>query len=121
MKLRGIGVAAVCVMLAGGCATDMKSKLASDEKFSADVMTAYRSDGTLAARMVDNLLGSDSTRGVVIDRIMANGEASQTLMMRTARDRNMMNGVIALAVADSGMRNHVLTLLKGIEIGDGTR
>jgi len=120
MKLRWIVIAVTAVALAG-CATDMKSKLATDDKLATQVMDAYRSDGALAGRMVDNLLASDSTRDVVIDHLMANGEAAQTLMMRTARDRNMMNGVIALAVQDSGMRSHVLTLLKGIEIGGGVR
>lgn len=123
MKFRWmvLGVAVLGVVLASGCARDMRSRLASDQALETEVMDAYRSDGALAARMVDNLLAADSTRTVVIDRVLGNGEASQYLMMRTARDRNMLNGVIALAVQDSDTRNHVLTLLKGIEIGNGAR
>lgn len=121
MKRWMVWMALSATLLAAGCARDMRTRLASDQGLATEVMNAYRSDGELAGRMVDHLLGSDTTRAVVIDRMLANGQAAQLLMMRTAQDRDQLNGVIALAVQDSAMKDHVIALLKGIEMGRGAR
>lgn len=118
-KVLLMGAIAAAALVAG--CSDMKSRLTAQGEFGTQVMDAFRSDGALAARMTDNLLASDSTRAIVIERLFANGDAAQQIMLAIARDRTMLDGVIALAVQDSGTRGHLLTLLKGIEIGDAAR
>ena len=73
-------------------------------------------DPAVAADLLDKLVASDSTRRVVVERIMANSEARQELMVQIARERTMLEGTLNIAVQDSTMRDHVLTLLRGMQM-----
>ena len=41
------------------------------------------------------------------------------MLSRVARDRTLMDGAINFGVQDSSMRDHVMTLVKGMEMGGG--
>lgn len=114
---RWIAPALLAATLAAGCARDMKSRLDNDPEFRGEIHAAHRAHPELAAAMMDNLLASDTSRAVVFERLMAQGDARQQLMLQIARDRTMMDGVVHLAVQDSATRFHLLTLVRGITIG----
>ena len=111
-------VALLCGGLVSGCAGDIGKQVASNAETRAKVMDAIGGSDELAGQMVDRLLGGP-TRGVVLERVVANGPAIQALMGRMAQDQTMLDGVINLAVQDSSMRGHVMTLFKGMQMMRG--
>ena len=106
----------VAAALATGCAGDMTKQLVSDPNLQATVMDLISGNGGMAGQMADRLLASDSTRTMLVDKLLANGDAAQSVMMAVARNSTMLDGVIGLAVQDPAMKDHVLTLLKGIQM-----
>jgi len=104
-----------------GCSGDIGQMMASNPEMQARVSDAIVHNSQLAGPMIDKLLASDSSRTWVMDRVMANGPAMQSLMMNIATDPNMIDGVLGLAVQDSSMRSHVMTLLKGIQMAEGAK
>ena len=78
---------------------------------------AARAD--VASEVVNRLLAADSTRGLLLDQVMGDGEARQAVLTLVAKDRTLMDGAINFAVQDSSMRDHVMTLVKGMEMGGG--
>jgi hypothetical protein len=101
------------------CASDPGMLVKTNEEARGKIMAAIASDSALVARMADTLLQEGGAREVMIDKMAANGEAMQILMAKLARDPTAIDGIIGLAVPESTMKEHVLTLLKGIEIGHG--
>lgn len=108
-----LGLAAV---LAAGCSGDMSKQLVSDPNLQTTVMDLIAGNGGMAGQMTDKLLASDSTRTMLVEKLLANGDAAQDVMLAVARNSAMLDGVIGLAVQDPAMKDHVLTLLKGIEM-----
>jgi hypothetical protein len=113
-----MGVTAL--LLAGGCGGDISRVLATDAQMRDQVMSAIAGNGELAGAMMDRLLGGDTTRALVLDRLMANGPAMQNMMARIAGNRTMIDGILNVAVQDTGMKRHVMTLFKGMEMGAGS-
>ena len=54
---------------------------------------------------------------LAIDHLMANPGAVQDVMGLMAQDRTRVEGILNLAVQDAEMRDHLMTLLKGMELG----
>jgi hypothetical protein len=100
-----------------GCEADVGKQLSSNQDFRDRVMTAIAADTTLVAELVGRVMASDVTQGLVIDRILANPAAVQAVMGRMAQDRTRVEGILNLAVQDADMRDHLMTLLKGMELG----
>jgi hypothetical protein len=120
---RGLTIAALvtaAVAFAAGCGGDASSMIAGNAELREKVMNVIGGNGALAAQMVDKLLGADSTRAMVTDKLFANGDAAQTILVRVARNQTMVDGVLNLAVQDTAMKTHVMTLLKGMEMGAAT-
>jgi hypothetical protein len=111
-------VAALAVLV--GCGADMMKKLNSDPVTQALVMNTVAGNPELAGKMVDHLLGVDSTRAIVIERVSANGDAMQGIMLDIARNQSRLDGTLNLAVQDSAMHEHVMTLFRGMQI-EGSR
>jgi hypothetical protein len=109
------GIAALGGALVVGCAGDVSKRLVSDAAFQSSVMEAIAANPDLAGTMLDRLLAGE-TRALVMERVLANGGAVQGLMTRVAQDQTILDGVINLAVQDSAMRAHVLTLFKGMQM-----
>jgi hypothetical protein len=115
-------VASALIVLAGlglaaGCGGDVSSMLSGNAAVRDKVMTAIAANSTMAGAMTDRLLGTDSTQAIVLDRLFANGGAVQAMLVRVARNATMVDGVVNLAVQDTAMKTHVLTLVRGMEMG----
>jgi hypothetical protein len=117
MESRSKLVAMMALALLGaGCAMDVPRMMKADANVQSQVMSAIGADSTLAGRMVDQLLGGESTRKMLLDQVMANGDAAQGLMMMVAQDETRLDAVLGLAMQDSSTKAHVMTLLKGMQM-----
>ena len=115
-----IGLLAVLLAAGAGCAMDVPRMMTRDEDLQSQVMAAIVADSALAARMTGQLLGSQPTRESLVEAVMADGDAARGVMMSVARDRTRLDAVLGLAVQDSATKEHVVTLLKGMQMA-GTR
>lgn len=70
----------------------------------------------LTNEFVDRLMASDSTRARMFARVMESGPGRQDLLTRIGRDRSLMDGAIQYAVQDSAMRDHLMTLFRGMQM-----
>lgn len=102
-----------------GCAGGVTRRMASDAVLRGHIQEAIAADRTMAAEM-EKLMASDSTRSVAVERAFANPDGAREIMLAVARDRERFDGVLALAVQDTAMRDHALTLFRGMEMA-GTR
>jgi len=98
------------------CAVDVPKLMGTDAELRAGVMDAIASDSSMVTAMVGRLLGADGTRQAMLDVIFANGVAARQAMLMVAADPTRLDGVLSLAVQDPAMKEHVLTLLKGMEM-----
>jgi hypothetical protein len=111
-------VALSLLTLMAGCGDPVERLLASADSRTM-LWNHVASSVDLSSQVVDRLLAADSTRTAVIDRLLANGEARQALLARVATDRMLMDGAVHFAVQDSSMRDHLVTLFKGMEMATG--
>jgi len=110
--------AALALSFLPGCA-DPVDRLLADEAQRARLWDSVASNPELATQVVDRLLGTDSTRTALLDHLLSGGGVRQTLLMRVATDRSLMDGTVHFAVQDSAMRDHLMTLFRGMEMASG--
>ena len=111
-----IGLVLALAALAAGCAVDVPHMMKSDPTVQSQVMVAIAADSALAAHMTDQLLGDQTTREALERSMMSNGDAAREVMVMVAQDQSRLDAVLGLAVQDSAMKAHVLTLLKGMQM-----
>lgn len=111
-------LAVLAMTLIAGCGDPIDRMLAADEQ-REHLLGRIVARTDVAAEVVNRLLAADSTRGLLLDQVMADGEARQAMLTLVAKDRTLMDGAINFAVQDSSMRDHVMTLVKGMEMGGG--
>jgi len=109
-----VAVAALSLPLSG-CGEAVKRMLADPES-RAKILDAIVADSTLTRETADRLLGSETTRALLFERVLANGQTRQALVVDVARDQMLLDGVIQFAVQDSSTRRHILTLFKGMQM-----
>ncbi len=114
MRTRGwiVGMVVLVAMVAG-CGPRAMLK---DAKQRAALVQALAADSVSADSLYAALIAGDATRHTLVARVMANGQARQELMFAAARDRALIEGMINLAVQDTTMRDHVFTLVRGMEM-----
>ncbi len=117
-RLGLLAAAGFCLSIISGCGDPVDRLLASDA-LRTQLWDAVAGSPDLSGQVVERLLGADSTRAALIDRLMASGGARQAVLMRVATDRTMMEGSINFAVQDTAMRNNLMTLFRGMEMGGG--
>jgi hypothetical protein len=109
-------VAVVCGTLALGCAGDIGKQVMSSPELQAKVMDMISGNMGTAGGMVDRLLGSDSTRALVIDKLVGSAGGAQAVMEVVAKNQTLIDGALNLAVQDPAMKEHILTLFKGMKM-----
>ena len=116
---RGIAwvvVAALAAWTLAGCGSAV-DRLLSNQALRDELWVKVAANPDLQGQLVDRLLSADSTREALLDRVMASGGARQRLLAMVAQDRTLMDGAINYAVQDTGMKEHLTTLFRGIEMG----
>jgi hypothetical protein len=109
-------VAAVCTVLGLGCAGDVGKQVMASPELQAKVMDMISASPSTAGGMVDRLLGSDSTRAVVIEKLLGSAGGAQAVMEAVAKNQTLMDGALNIAMQDPAMKEHVMTLFKGMRM-----
>lgn len=108
--------AGALLMALSGCAGDPVVKMLDDPNSQARLVDLMVADTTIAQTLVTRLLGSSESRAMLLERTLEDGTSSQELMLRVSTDPAFMNGVIGLGMKDPGMREHLMTLLRGMQM-----
>jgi hypothetical protein len=109
-------VAAVCAVLALGCAGDAGKQVMASPELQAKVMDMISADPATAGGMVDRLLGSDSARAVVIEKLVGTAGGAQAVMEVVGSNQTLIDGALNIAMQDPDMKEHVMTLFKGMKM-----
>ncbi len=115
-KGRMVAALVLGAALAAGCGGDLGSKIMANPEIQQKIMGMIAANSGTASQMMDHMLASDTARAVVVETVLANGPAAQQMMLRVAKDQSMLDGVLNLAVQDPVMKDHVLTLFKGMQM-----
>ncbi len=79
-------------------------------------MGAFASDARLAQAMTQRLLANDSLRAGVIETMLHDKASAQYVLVRIGSNPDAVDLVLQTAAADSAGREHVMTLLKGMQM-----
>jgi hypothetical protein len=107
---------ALCGLVAFGCAGDIGKQVMANPELQAKIMDMIASSTPTAGGMVDRLLSADSTRAVVIEKLLGSAGGAEAVMQAVARNQTLMDGVLNSAMQDPAMKEHVLTLFKGMKM-----
>ena len=107
---------AVAVALVAGCSGDIAGELGRNAQVRDRVMGAIAADSVLAGEMATRLLGNDQQRRRVIETILADDRSAQYVLARIGRSPTAVDYVLQAAASDSAGREHLMTLLKGMQI-----
>ena len=113
---QGVTAGALALALAASGCGDAVHRMLADPATRARLLERVAADSALASDAADHLIGSDGSRRVLFERVLASGEARQALLIEVARDPTLLDGVIQFAVQDTTMRRHILTLFKGMQM-----
>ncbi len=109
-------VAAVCAVLALGCAGDAGKQVMASPELQAKVMDMIGADPVTAGSMADRLLQSDSSRAVVIEKLVGSAGGAQAVMQVVGSNQTLIDGALNIAMQDPAMKDHVMTLFKGMRM-----
>ncbi len=109
-------VAAACALLVLGCAGDLGKQIMGNTELQAKVMDMIAGSQATATSMADRLIAGDSTRSVVIERLLASPAGSQAVMAAVAKNATILDGTLNAAMQDPAMKDHVLTLFRGMRM-----
>jgi hypothetical protein len=114
-------LAAAVLLVAAGCGMDVAKQLTTNEQLRTQVMDTIAANPALRVLLVDKLMATDSTRIAVVDKLLANDEVAKQVIVRVAMSPSAVDMVIGSAMRDSTMREHVLTLFKGIQMASAKK
>ncbi len=111
-----LSLIAVVSLLTTGCLGDVAQQVVKDPQVAGRIMDVIAGKREMALGMVDRLVSSDSLRTAVVDRMLENDAVSQQVLERIATNSNALDYVVQVAVQDPAMRDHLVSLVKGIEM-----
>ena len=114
--LMACALAAVSMLAFTGCAGDITNEIRTNVQVRDRVMGAIASDGALAQQMTQRLLASDSLRTRVVETVLHDSPSAQYVLARIGHTPEAVDLVLQAAVSDSVGREHVMTLLKGMQM-----
>jgi hypothetical protein len=120
MKARNVMLVAAAATAFGmaGCGSDVASQLQSNEQLRTQVLDTLASHRDLALKAVDRLMATDSLRSAVVDQVLRNEEGAKQVLVRIGTNPDAVDIVLGVAMKDSTVRGHVMTLLKGMQLAD---
>jgi hypothetical protein len=118
MKAGWIAPAALAASLfvLAGCSGDVATEIHTNAALRERVMNAIVGDGPLAQQMTQRLLATDSLRTRVVETMLHDSPSAQYVLARIGHEPDAVDLVLQTAMADSVGRNHVMTLLKGMQM-----
>lgn len=110
-------LAATLLFALAGCAGDVATEVKGNVQVRDRVMSAIASDGALAQQMTQRMLAIDSLRAGVIETVLHDKASAQYVLVRIGTNPDAVDLVLQTAAADSAGREHLMTLLKGMQMG----
>ncbi len=110
-----LAIVAAC-SLAAGCSTDPVQQLTTNEQFRGQVLDAIVKNRALATQLVDKIMAADSVRVPIVDHMLKNEEVAKQVLARIGTNPDALDIVLNVAAHDSLTRDHLLTLLKGMQM-----
>lgn len=107
---------ALSLLVFAGCAGDVASEIKTNAQVRDRVMGAIVSDGKLAQEMTQRLLATDSLRFKVVETMLHDSPSAQYVLARIGHEPDAVDLVLQAAASDSAGREHVMTLLKGMQM-----
>lgn len=107
---------AATVLGLAGCGADLAKQVTTNEQLRTQVLDALASRPELAMQAVDRMVSSDSLRVQVVDHLLGNEEVSKQVLVRVGSNAAAMDLVMGIAVRDSALRQHLVTLVHGMEM-----
>jgi hypothetical protein len=112
---------AVSLLAFAGCAGDVATEIKTNAQVRDRVMGAIVADGALAQEMTRRMLATDSLRFRVVETMLHDSPSAQYVLTRIGREPDAVDLVLQAAASDSAGREHVMTLLKGMQMAMGTK
>jgi hypothetical protein len=118
MKARNLFLALSAVPVIGlsGCGGNISQQIVTNEHFRSQVFDVIVAHKDLALKAVDRFMAVDSVRAAVVDHMLLNEEGAKQVLIRIGTNPQALDLAMGVAVRDSAMRQHVLTLMKGVEM-----
>ena len=102
--------------LVAGCSGDIAGELGRNVQVRDRVMGAIVADTSLSREMATRMLGTDRQRLQVIETVLGDDRSAQYVLARIGRNPAAVDYVLQVAASDSAGREHLMTLLKGMQI-----
>jgi hypothetical protein len=112
----GRAFAAVSLLALAGCGGDIATQIKTDGPARDRAMDTFASNAALAKQMTQRMLAVDSLRAGVIETVLHDKTSAQYVLMRIGGNPDAVDLVLQVAAADSAGREHVMTLLKGMQL-----
>ncbi len=113
-------LAAMAAALAVGCGGDLAKQIAGNAQLREQVMTAIAGNKDVAMEAVDKFMADEGLRTQVFDRILANKDMAAGLVQKLATNQDLVDQVVGAAVKDPAMKDHLVTLLKGMSMAEAS-
>jgi hypothetical protein len=107
----------VGVLSLAGCGGDVANEVRTNVQVRDRVMAVFASDGALAEAMTKRLLAEDSLRVRVVETMLRDSPSAAHVLSRIGHNPEAVDLVLQAALADSANRAHVITLMKGLQMG----
>lgn len=107
-------IVAFATAIAVGCSGDIAKQALATPELQAKVMEMIGGSPDMAGSMVDKLLAGD-TKTMVMDKLLANGEAVEALVGKIATNPEMVDKVLGMAVQDPAMKDRIMGFIKGLQ------
>lgn len=111
-----VTLALFTTVVATGCNGDMARQLASNEQLRTQVFDAIAGDPKLALAAVDRLVQSDTLRAAVVEHLLTQDDVAKQVLVRIGTTPEALDMVVGIAAKDSTLRDHLVTLVRGIEM-----
>jgi hypothetical protein len=112
----GRAFATVSLLALAGCGGDVATQIRTDAPSRDRAMDTIASNAALAKQMTQRMLAVDSLRAGVIETMLHDKTSAQYVLVRIGSNPDAVDLVLQIAAADSAGREHVMTLLKGMQL-----
>jgi hypothetical protein len=113
--VRRVGLTMLLLALAG-CGGDVATEIRTNTPLRERVMATFATNGVLAEQVTQRMLASDSVRTIVVETVLHDSQSAQHVLARIGRNPDAVDLVLQTAAADSAGREHLMTLLKGMQL-----
>ncbi len=120
-SLSQLGILVTALGLAGCGGGDVAGQLGTNQQLRDQVMGVIAGNADLGVLMEQKLLANDSLRTKVVDAMLQDTNASQYVLYRIATNKAAVDLILQAAVADSAMREHIISVVKGVEMAQAAK